>query len=188
MLGQNKIYVFALILAILAFGIKLYTDKRPRTADISSIESLLKTDVVGSTYDTKAYFLASYTVFKNFIPVINYQEKEYFVCFRLTSSLLFAPLMLLFREYFPIFGILIFSILTYISGAYLLRSIGLNFIPSAILLLLVFVFTFYYAPRLLLEPPTFSLLAISLALYIKGRILPSAIALLFASLIRPEFS
>ncbi|MCS7245349.1 MAG: hypothetical protein RMJ38_04410 [candidate division WOR-3 bacterium] len=130
MLGQNKIYVFALILAILAFGIKLYTDKRPRTIDISSVESLLKTNVVGSTDDTKPYLFASYAVFKNFIPIIEYQEKKHFVCFRLNSSLVFTPLMFLFREYFPIFGILIFSILTYISTAYLLRSIGLSLIPS----------------------------------------------------------
>lgn len=96
--------------------------------------------------------------------------------------------MFAFREYFPVFAILIFSILTYFSSAYLLRSVDLSFIPSAIILLFIFALTLPYTTKLLLEPPTFSLVAISLALHIKGRIFLSAVFLLFASLIRPEFS
>lgn len=187
-MNQNKIYIFALFLGILAFSMKLYMDKRPRIADISSIGSLQKDYVVGSIDDTKDYLIASYGIFKNFIPIISYQEKEYFACFRPTSSIVFTPLIFIFREYFPVFGILIFSILTYISFAYLLKSIGLSFIPSAILLSLAFIFSFHYAPRLILEPPTLSLLAISLALYVKGRTFLSAIFLFFGSLLRPEFS
>jgi hypothetical protein len=82
-------YILAGFLSISFVGLKLYREVpmgKKIYADLSSLNRLLETPLVGSTADSYYYFISAYAYYKNFLPVLEMDGGKYFVSFRFLSS------------------------------------------------------------------------------------------------------
>ncbi len=119
-------YILAGFLSISFVVLKLYREipmGKKIYADLSSLNKLLETPIVGSTDDSYYYFLSAYAYYKNFLPVLEMDGGKHFVSFRFLSSLVFVPFMWLFKGYFPL-AYIIFFIRGYAPFCLSFREIG----------------------------------------------------------------
>ncbi|MEO0224055.1 MAG: hypothetical protein ABIL76_03050 [candidate division WOR-3 bacterium] len=153
--------------------------KKTFISDLSSLNNVLNKNYVGTIADSYHYIKNAYSVYKNLKPID---------CFRPQAGYLFAPFMFIFKNYFPIsviiFNSVVFGILLAILF-YVINPKHLFF--NIILLILTFSFTFYYIPRIMLEPINAIFILISLLFFHFKKYNFSLIFLFLSSLIRPEF-
>ncbi|MEO0143698.1 MAG: hypothetical protein ABIL45_02050 [candidate division WOR-3 bacterium] len=148
-------------------------------ADISSKEKLLSKDYVGAMFDSYLYIKNAYEIYKSSKP-----EN----CFRPQVAYFFAIFMFIFNKYFPLAIILLNSLLFAILLAILLNLLNPNkLITNIIILLLIFPFTFYYIPRILLEPFITNFTLTSLIFLALRRKNFALFFIFLASILRPEF-
>ncbi len=184
-------YITAVVLGVSFVGFKVYMEtKIGRTvyAPLSDLKTLLNTPIVGTIEDSYSYLLSAYGYYKNLVPVIDWEGNRYFVSFRFLSSIVFVPFMWIFKGYFPIAYILFFSLAVMLSYAYLLQTLKMHPITSAIILVALSPLTFYHIPRLMLEPPAVLFLLWFLISFLKRRYILSFVLLFIAGIIRAEIS
>jgi len=157
-------------------------------ADLSSLEKLLKTPLVGSISDTYSYLTSAYGYYKNLLPIVEINGKNYFITFRFLSSIVFVPFMWLFGGYFPLAYIVFFTFSVLFLYVLLLETLRIKPLIIIFTLLLISPLIFYHIPRLMLEGPTIALLLSFLVLFFKGKLIFSIFPLILASFIRGEIA
>ncbi|MFZ8825703.1 MAG: hypothetical protein ACO2OT_02545 [Candidatus Caldipriscus sp.] len=158
-------YILAGFLSISFVGLKLYREVpmgKKIYADLSSLNRLLETPLVGSTDDSYYYFLSAYAYYKNFLPVLEMDGEKYFVSFRFLSSWVFVPFMWLFKDYSPLAYIIFFTFAVMFLFVFLLEKLGVKTQIIFLMLFLISPIVFYHIPRLMLEGPTVVLILLFL--------------------------
>jgi hypothetical protein len=184
-------YILAGFLSISFVGLKLYREfpmGKKIYADLSSLNRLLETPLVGSTDDSYYYFISAYAYYKNFLPVLEMDGGKYFVSFRFLSSWVFVPFMWLFKDHFPLAYIIFFTFAVMLLFVFLLEKLGVKTLIIFLMLFLISPIVFYHIPRLMLEGPTVVLILLFLILFFKGRFGLSLLPLSIAGLIRGEMA
>ncbi|MFZ8847442.1 MAG: hypothetical protein ACO2O6_09685 [Candidatus Hydrothermia bacterium] len=147
-------------------------------ANLSSMESFLSKSYVGTIADSYHYLKQAYSVYKTFKP---------YDCFRPITGYLFAPFLFVFKEY-SILAILFFNATAFSIVLYLfLNAFNTSFKLKLFVITFVFLMTFYFVPRIMLEPYTMILTLLAILFYRNNKFFLSLILLFFASLIRNEF-
>ena len=183
--------ILAGVLSISFVGLKLYREipmGNKIYADLSSLNKLLETPIVGSTADSYYYFISAYAYYKNFLPVLEMDGGKYFVSFRFLSSWVFVPFMWLFKDYFPLAYIIFFTFAVMLLFVFLLEKLGVKTQIIFLMLFLISPIVFYHIPRLMLDTPVLVLILLFLILFFKGRFGLSLLPLSIASLIRGEMA
>lgn len=184
-------YILAGVLSISFVSLKLYREVpmgKKIYADLSSLNRLLETPLVGSTDDSYYYFISAYAYYKNFLPVLEMDGGKYFVSFRFLSSWVFVPFMWLFKGYFPLAYIIFFTFTVMLVFVFLLEKLEIKTQIIFLMLFLISPIVFYHIPRLMLEGPTVALILLFLILFFKVNFGLSLLPLSIASLIRGEMA
>ncbi len=185
------VYLFSASLGLGFAGLKVVWDGRygkTFVADMSSLENLLNTDLIGSIADTYTYLVPAYSIYKEHLPVIRRNGKTYWVCMRTLSSLPFIPFLFVFGKYFPLGYIFFFSTSVPISLVFLLQKLKLTSTQALVLMLFVSPLIFYHIPRLMLEAPVVLLISGFVASLSTKRYGMAGMFMLLAGVIRGEFA
>ncbi len=184
-------YIFALILGISIPTFKILWESRyERTfmANLDSLESLMNTEMVGSTADTYTYLIGAYGYYKNFLPLIRKDKENLWICIRPASSLVFAIFMYIFGRFFPLAYIFFFPIMIMLTYAYITKLLRIDTWLSILLLLLITPLTFYHIPRLTMEPVAVLFVLMFIINVFKGKYFLAGLFLFIAGFLRGEFS
>ncbi len=176
-LTSIALYSFAVLFKV-HYESKVYN--KTFIADLSNTYNLLRQNYIGTTSDSYGYIKNAYSIYKTLKPSD---------CFRPQAGYIFAPFIFIFREYFPlaiiVFNSIIFSIL--ISTFFYILNPKKLFL-NLLLLFIVFSFTFYYIPRIMLDPIISIFILISLIFLTSKRENLSTFFIFLSSIIRPEFN
>jgi len=184
-------YLCAGFLAISFVGLKLYREipmGKGIYADLSNINTLLETPLVGSTDDTYYYLISAYGYYKNLLPILEINGEKHFVSFRFLSSWVFVPFMWLFKGYFPIAYMVFFTFAFMLLLALLLEKLKVKPQIAILTIFLISPIVFYHLPRLMLEGPTATLILLFLILFFNGKLKLSLLPLTLAGFIRGEMA
>ena len=152
--------------------------KKEYIADLSSEERFLSKNYVGAGRDTYHYLKQAYSVYKTLKP---------FRRLKTFSGYLFAPFLFIFKNY-SILAIIFFNVIAFSIVFFIfLNSFNVDFKIKLLLIFFVFLMTFYYIPRIMLEAYGLIFTLLAIIFFRNNRFFLSLILLFLVSLIRSEF-
>ncbi|NPA80339.1 MAG: hypothetical protein GXO29_04745 [Thermotogae bacterium] len=192
-----RFHLFLSLVYLLPAAFRIFNALRkglPLTAPMDSLEALLRVQFLAKSSDTFLYYLPpAYAFVKYGEPIAVVGGNVLHLCYRVIQSYVFVPFMAAFGEYFPLYYIIVFSLLFANALALLLWEVNPDrMVANSLIALLPLPIVFYHFPFLMLEAPTLTFLTFYVFLLvrsIRGRVgyaLLSAPFLALAGFLRPE--